>query len=164
MGVEIEVQLKHRGCRPKHIDEKSIQHTSWQDPSVFSCKGYLCTKCSSNDPGHCHFRDKPCCLLLIPFHRYRNHEPHADLKENQCIYHSTRRLNQPLLQVPGLAEKQGRNWMGYNIQIHFTTRNRRDSVCNRKEDREKCIFTGYRIVWVGKGLWRPSSPTPPPLT
>lgn len=31
--------------------------------------------------------------------------------------------------------------MGYNIQIHFTTRNRRDSVCNRKEDREKCIFT-----------------------
>lgn len=74
--------------------------------------------------------------------------------------HSSSRLHQPLLQLPGLAEKQGRNWIGYNIQIHFTTRNCKASLCNRRVDSEKGIFTGYKVVWAGKSLWRPPSPTP----
>lgn len=71
---------------------------------------------------------------------------------NQCIYHSTRRLNQPLLQLPGLAEKQGRNWTAHNIQTHFTTRNRRDLLCDRGDDREKRIFPGYRTVWASETI------------
>lgn len=57
---------------------------------------------------------------------------------------------------------QGRNWIWYNIQIHFTTRNHRDTLCKRRDDREKRIFTGCRTAGLGKDLWSPSSPTPPP--
>lgn len=108
----------------------------------------------------------PCCLLPIPFTDTGATSPRSQTawacRSERKLVHEGKHSTSGLHQLPGLAEKQERNWIWYNTQIHFTAGNCKDSLCNRRDDREKGIFTGYRIVWVGKSLWRPPSPTPPP--